>query len=151
MPTAEEVPSSQKLKSGKGNKVFICKKCLERYEGPAIDLAKSGLGLQSHGRCEVCERGRQDCFDIPSSANWRIKKRKPVKRKKALWIGTAQVLVDVAGHARAVLVHEDEKEWLLIGPIGCLGEGVNEMLERRGTTEQKMKKLIEKELRKAGY
>jgi hypothetical protein len=71
-------------------------------------------------------------------------------RKKDRWIGTAQVFIDVSGYARAVLIHEDGRRYRLIGPIGCTGEGVDEMKDRTGT-ESGLKQKIEKELRDAGY
>ncbi len=52
------------------------------------------------------------------------------------------------GYVRAVLVWEYEG-WSLIGPLGC-GAGM-EIKERRGKNKRALQKLIEKELRDAGY
>ena len=74
----------------------------------------------------------------------------PRKRKRRdRWIGTAQVFVDIAGYARAVLVNERDREYLLLGPLDCCGDNM-ELKERRGK-EGPLKRLIEKELREAGY
>ncbi len=73
------------------------------------------------------------------------------KPKDDRWIGSAQTFIDIAGYTRAVLIYERPGTWILIGPIGCVGEGADEMKERTGKTERTMKRLIEKELREAGY
>lgn len=54
--------------------MFICEKCVERYEGPSVENAKV-WGFQSSGKCEMCERGPRDCYDIPSSGDWGPKKK----------------------------------------------------------------------------
>ena len=52
--------------------MFICKeRCIEKYEGPAVDWAKA-MDRGSLGPCEIC-RKTGVCYDIPSSANWRRK------------------------------------------------------------------------------
>lgn len=74
------------------------------------------------------------------------------RKKKNLWTGTAQVLIDDHGYSRAVLIHEYQNVYRLIGPIGCASTATNDMaLKDREGTELKMKRLIEKELRDAGY
>ncbi len=72
------------------------------------------------------------------------------KRKNDCWIGGAQTYVDIAGTTRAVLIYECPGCWYLIGPIGCVGAGM-EMRERCGKSENALKRRIEKELRDAGY
>ena len=52
--------------------MFICEECIKKYEGPAIDIAKS-VPFRSVGKCEVCEIGKKRCYDIPSRGNWRLK------------------------------------------------------------------------------
>ena len=57
--------------------MFICTTCIENREGPAIELAKACAPMgMSYGRCELCEKGSRDCYDIPSSADWKSKPRR---------------------------------------------------------------------------
>ena len=72
------------------------------------------------------------------------------KPKKQRWIGSAQVLVDIAGYSRAILIHEDFGIYRLIGPLGCCGKGVDKIQDRTGS-ESSLKRLIERELKEAGY
>lgn len=72
------------------------------------------------------------------------------KPKDDRWIGSAQTFIDIAGYTRAVLIYERPGTYILIGPIGCVGDNMD-MKERTGKTERSMKRLIEKELREAGY
>lgn len=72
------------------------------------------------------------------------------KLKEDRWIGSAQTFVDVGGYTRAILIYERPSTWILIGPIGCVGDEMG-MKERSGKSERIMKRLIEKELRDAGY
>ena len=59
--------------------MFVCEKCIEKYEGPAVTAAQATRALVffprlSYGPCEVChETG--GCYDIPSSAQWLLKKQ----------------------------------------------------------------------------
>jgi hypothetical protein len=56
--------------------MFICESCLDDFEGPAIDVAKYLILLRgSHGPCEIC-RKTNICADVPSYADFRIKKEK---------------------------------------------------------------------------
>lgn len=69
-----KLPSTVFIK--KRGQMFICRNCLKnKCEGPPISYAlmmvESGFG--SYGPCEVCRiTGR--CADIPSSANFTIKR-----------------------------------------------------------------------------
>ncbi len=72
------------------------------------------------------------------------------KKREDRWIASAQVLVDKHVYSRAVLIHERENLFRLLGPVGCAADNDMELKDREGT-ESKMKRLIEKELRAAGY
>ena len=69
---------------------------------------------------------------------------------KLRWTGTAKVLMDSDGWGRAVIFNEGHGRYILIGPLGCSGDGM-EMKKRIANTEPKLRRLIEKELRDAGY
>ena len=49
--------------------MFICDACVENYEGPTIDEARRS-GYRSLGKCEMCERSGQLCYDVRSSGAW---------------------------------------------------------------------------------
>ena len=71
--------------------------------------------------------------------------KRPVREDR--WIGSAQVLVDYNGHVRAVLTQESENQFLVIGPI----DTVDPCEQIRGKNEWKLKRTMERDLRKAGY
>lgn len=53
--------------------MFVCKVCIKDYEGPAVYLAVQTARMSS-GKCEICRSAAaKDCYDIPSSADWRLK------------------------------------------------------------------------------
>jgi len=59
--------------------MYICiEKCLDEFEGPAINLARLIDWLKDIGRCEVCGEGPVVCFDIPTPAGCRKKDQKVV-------------------------------------------------------------------------
>lgn len=60
--------------------MFVCTKCLDGHEGPAVEVAKA-LGPRSLGNCELCDKGQRLCYDIPSSAAWWPKKKVGERRK----------------------------------------------------------------------
>lgn len=67
------------------------------------------------------------------------------------WIGNDGLrFMDGNNYTRAALIYENRIGWLLIGPIGCVGQGM-EIKERHGKNKKALQKLIEKELRDAGY
>lgn len=70
-----------------------------------------------------------------------------MSKRKDRWIGSAQVLVDDNGWSRAVLIHETETSYTLVGPLGA----TMPLQERSNPSKQKLKRLIEKELHDAGY
>jgi hypothetical protein len=56
--------------------MFICEPCLDKYEGLAVEMAKALiLFTGSFGPCEVCRKA-SNCADVPSSANFSLKKEK---------------------------------------------------------------------------
>lgn len=57
--------------------MFICEKCLDKFEGAPVEYAKIGveMGMGSLGPCEIC-RKVEICADIPSSAPFHRKEKK---------------------------------------------------------------------------
>jgi hypothetical protein len=70
------------------------------------------------------------------------------RKRKDWWIGSAQVLVDDNGYARAALIHEGLDRWLLVAPLGCCGASVTAI---PGASQERMKRIAEKQLRNLGY
>ena len=68
-------------------------------------------------------------------------------KKRDRWIGSAQVLIDANGYARAVVIHESAEQWVAIGPVGT----VKAIHDRTYKTESIAKRVLEKELKDAGY
>ena len=59
--------------------MFVCEKCIEKYEGPEVTAAQATRARVffprlSYGPCEIChETG--GFYDIPSSAQWLLKEK----------------------------------------------------------------------------